>query len=79
MGARSDTVHTMPETSTASRGKRSPSCLEDGLLLAIARGDISEPALSHYLSHLEDCLSCCQRSFELERDRKSTRLNSSHS
>ena len=67
MGARSDTVHTMPETSTASRGKRSPSCLEDGLLLAIARGDISEPALSHYLSHLEDCLSCCQRSFELER------------
>jgi len=67
VGARSDTVHTMPETSTASRGKRSPSCLEDGLLLAIARGDISEPALSHYLSHLEDCLSCCQRSFELER------------
>ena len=56
----------MPETSTPSQGKRSPSCLEDGLLLAIAHGNISEPALSHFLAHMEDCLRCCRRSMELE-------------
>lgn len=67
MGAGTDTVHAMPGTTAPLKGKRSASCLEDGLLLAIARGDISEPALSHYLSHLEDCIYCCTRSIELER------------
>lgn len=67
MGDCTDLVRSMPETSTPSRAKRSASCLEDGLLLAIARGDISEPALSHYLAHLEDCIRCCTRSIELER------------
>ena len=66
-GTGHDTVHAMPKTSMPTKGKQSACCLEDGLLLSIARGDISEPALSHYLSHLEDCLACCTRSIELER------------
>ena len=57
----------MPQTKAPKVKRPTASCLEDDLLLAIARGTISEPALSHYLSHLEDCLWCCQRSIELER------------
>lgn len=41
-------------------------CPNDRVLLSIALGEIPEPALGYYLSHLEECLSCCQRSMELE-------------
>lgn len=68
MGAGGETGAAMPGNSAPSKDKRSASCLEDGLLLAIARGEISEPALSHFLSHLEDCLYCCTRSVDLERE-----------
>ena len=68
MGAGGETGAAMPGNSAPSKDKRSASCLEDGLLLAIARGEISEPALSHFLSHFEDCLYCCTRSVDLERE-----------
>ena len=45
-------------------GKR---CLEDSLLLSIGRGEISDPALSHFLLHLGQCGQCCVRSDELIR------------
>ena len=45
-------------------GKR---CLEDSLLLSIGRGEISDPALSHFLLHMGQCGPCCVRSDELIR------------
>lgn len=37
-------------------------CLDDTVLLAIAQGRMAEPALGHFLAHLENCLDCCLRS-----------------
>lgn len=43
-------------------------CPNDEILISLARGEISEPALGHYLTHLESCLDCCRRSMDLEKN-----------
>lgn len=53
--------------------RKTTECLGDSVLLSIARGEIPEPALSHYLGHLDECLDCCKRSMALEPPRRPLR------
>lgn len=49
----------------ATSSPQGKNCLDDTVLLAIAQGRMVEPALSHFLSHLENCTYCCERSEHL--------------